>query len=144
MPPAGDAPSNRYPRPRSLVFPLFVMVALACAAIGHSTRPISAAAQPTLAVDVDPATAGAQSDATYPAGTDEIGIEILALNAAPTGAFEFELSFDANVLAYRRSSAGPFLSSTGRMLGCVDASTQHTVAFGCASSGPAPPDGAVG
>ena len=143
MPPTCDASHGCRRGPRALLL-LIVTIALALAAIGTLVRPISAAPQPTIVVDVDPATAGAQADATYFAGTGEIGVEILALNAPPTGAFEFELFFDSRVLEYRRSTPGSFLGSTGRMPTCIDASTQHTIRFGCATRGPAPPVGPSG
>src|SRR5437870_3632681 len=131
-------------RRRRVQLSLFVVTALACAALGAFARPISAAAQPTIAVDVDPATPGVQSDATYFAGADEIAVDIVALNEPPIGAFEFEILFDSQVLEYRRFSLGPFLGSTGRVVTCVDASTQNTIQWGCATSGPAPPDGPSG
>jgi hypothetical protein len=121
-----------------------VLIALACAATGTLAGSSAAATEPTIAVDADVSAAGVQSDATYFAGTDEIALEIYALNEPPTGAFEFELLFDSQVLEYRRFSLGPFLGSTGRVATCLDASTQNIIHLGCATSGPAPPEGPSG
>lgn len=106
---------------------------------GLIARPAATATPPTIAIDADAGVTGVQTDATYAWGIEEIAIPIVVTDAQPTGAFEFIMAFDPAVLAYRRTTAGPFIGSTGRVPACVEASTPTTVNFGCGSIGPVPP-----
>ena len=102
------------------------------------------AASPLIAVDTNAAVSGIQPETTFPPGTTGIAIAMAVADAQPTGAFEFEVSFDPRVLQFQSWSEGAWLGSTGRATACVQTLTQTTIRIGCGTTGPAPPDGPSG
>ena len=87
---------------------------LACvAATLVPPRHTEGAGSATIALDMDPATPGVQSTATYPSTTTDIYVDVVVQNADAIGAFEFELSIPFG-LHYVDFTQGPFLGSTGR------------------------------
>ena len=98
----------------------------------------SAATNPTIALDFDPATPGVQSSAQVPYTTGEFEIDVVVLNAEETGAFEFVMTFENLFLDFTRFEVGPFLSSTGRPVSCLNESTENTVRVGCVTEGATP------
>ncbi len=123
---------------------LFASVALAIAAVALVPRVQATATTPLIAVDTNAGASGIQSETTFPPGTSGIAVAIAVADAQPTGAFEFQLSFDPRVLQYQSWSEGAFLASTGRTTACVQTITQTTIRVGCGTSGGAPPDGPSG
>ena len=114
---------------------LLVAVVAVCVAAtaGHVRR--AAAANPVIAVDTNVFSGGVQPDGVYAAGGD-VWIQTFVMNAEPTGAFEFTLSFDSGVLQFLSWSEGGFLGSTGLATACTPNITQHAVNIGCNTVGP--------
>ena len=102
------------------------------------------AANTLIALDVDPATPGIQTSASYPEGTDPIEVDVVVQDAVAIGAFEFELAFDLIWLDFTGWSLGPFLGSTGRVVTCHQILTENTIRIGCTTTGAGPPDGPSG
>jgi hypothetical protein len=112
------------------------------ATTGHARH--AAAANPVIAVDTNVLSGGVQPNGVYTPSDNEFWIQVAVMDAAPTGAFEFELSFDSRIFQYLGWSEGAFLGSTGLGTACVPNISQHTVNIGCntvSSSGVAGPAG---
>jgi hypothetical protein len=121
---------------------IFVIPVAALSAMffeGTSARPV-AAASPTLAVDMDPNRDGVQVFVTYPEGTTDVSVDIVALDVPEVGAFEFgiDVPFGVQFSAY---AVGPFLGSSGRSPSCfqVPDTPESRVRIACSTLGATPP-----
>lgn len=115
----------------------------ATALLAARAQPALAVA-PVIAVDANVLSGGVQPNGVYTPTDNEVWIQIAIVDAAPTGGFEFELSYDAQIFQYLGWSEGPFLRSTGLTTACVPGISQHAVRIGCGtigSSGDAGPSG---
>ena len=123
-----------------------IIAALLLAALSLTTNFSPARAQATpahIALDVDPVSAGVQTQVGYVQG--ETNIEVHALVEGTTdgvGAYGLEVTFGAQLDVVSWSD-GTFLSSTGRLPGCVETLTDTSADVACATLGaePAGPTG---
>jgi hypothetical protein len=123
---------------------LFVALVILCLAAGTLHARPAAAAGPVIAVDTNVLAGGVQANGVYTPSDSEFWIQVAVMDAAPTGAFEFQLSFDSQIFQYLGWSEGAFLGSSGLDTACVPNISQHTVNIGCntvSSSGVAGPSG---
>lgn len=102
------------------------------------------AGDPTIAVDADVAVAGIQPSADYPAYASAVSVDIVVRDAAPSGAFEFDLLFDPAEMQFLGWTEGAFLGGTGRATSCYAIEHEMDLRVGCSSDGPPPPAGASG
>lgn len=79
---------------------------------------------------------------TVSLGTDA-EVNVVIETSEEVAAFEFELLFSRDVLEVETIVPGPFLSSTGRQVFCIDVPGESVVRFSCVSYGqlPTPPSG---
>jgi hypothetical protein len=92
----------------------------------------AAAQEPTVRLEV-PSTDERVGDAPFP-------ITVVVEDVVNLGAFEFKLAFDPAVLSFADVVEGPFLSSSGRLVECLDPSIEPaSVLFRCVTLGPEPP-----
>lgn len=133
------------PRPPLRLAALLIVVA-ALAGADPFPRSLHAGAGGPLAIvlDMDPATPGIQDSVTVPQGTPEIAIDVVVQNGESVGAFEFWVAFNVISLEFLGWTEGPYLTSTGRVSTCVPLITENSLRIGCATIGPAPPDGPSG
>src|SRR5438477_8546685 len=89
----------------------------------------------TIGVDADAATSGRQADGVVLVSSPEIAIDVDIENAEALGAFEVQALYDPAYLVFTRWTAGPFLGSTGRNVGCQQNVAQTTIDVGCGTLG---------
>jgi len=131
---------------RNALVRIGIIAALLLAAFSLTTsfNPARAQIAPAhISLDVDPASDGVQTQVGYLQG--ETGIEVHALIEGVTdgvGAYSLEVTFGAplDVVSW---SDGTFLSSTGRLPGCVETLTDSSADVACATLG-VEPAGPVG
>lgn len=67
-------------------------------------------------------------------------VDVVVEDVTNLGAFEFELAFDPAVLSFADVTEGPFLSSSGRLVECLDPRlAPGSVHMTCVTLGPEPP-----
>lgn len=120
---------------------LGIVASLLFTASVMSTR-TSAVTVPTIALDFDPTTPGVQDQGTQQFG--QLGaVDVVVLDAPPTGAFEFNVLYNSVSLRFESYVIGPFLGSTSRPVTCQDIILENSVRVGCTTGGPEP-EGASG
>jgi hypothetical protein len=121
----------------SFILAISSLTALGGASASHATQLGPAA----IVIDVDPATAGVQTQVAYMAG-EAIAVHALIEGAEGVGAYGLEVQFGGQ-LNLTGWSDGDFLASTGRMPSCFEILTDTSADIGCGTLGaePAPPSG---
>ncbi len=118
----------RYARPLLLAGSLIALVATF--AVMRMTTADAGALEPTI-------TLVAPADDVHVG--DEFIVTAYAEHFSGVGAFELELRFDDEAVAFLSFDEGDVLGSTGRTVYCIPGpSTSQDVMFGCATSGAAP------